>query len=88
VSDLSTFDVLLKQRRRRWLWSVCTIDGARIMTGSGRSRSAANYEATRALFLMLLSAPYRSGRRGTQTEQETHPQRLLSPTLQVHRALR
>lgn len=61
MSDLPTFEVLLKQRGRRWLWSVCATDGTVVMTGSGNSRSAASYGANRALFLLLLSAPYRSG---------------------------
>lgn len=34
--------------------------GTLVMTGSRSSRSAARYEADRALFLMLLSAPYHS----------------------------
>lgn len=53
------FDVVLEQRRRRWVWSVRTTGGTLVMTGSRSSQSAARYEANRALFLMLLSAPYR-----------------------------
>ena len=54
------FEVVLKQRGRRWLWSLCTAEGALVMTGSRSSRAAASYEANRALLLMLQSAPYRS----------------------------
>jgi hypothetical protein len=53
------FEVLLKKRRRRWTWSICTTEGADVMMGSQASRSAASYEANRAFFLLLLSAPYR-----------------------------
>jgi hypothetical protein len=53
------FEVFLKQRGRRWLWSLCTTEGSLLMTGSRNSRPAASYEANRALFL-LLSVPYRS----------------------------
>lgn len=53
------FEVFLTQRGRRWLWSVYTSEGTLVMTGSRINRSAASYEANRALFLLLLSAPYR-----------------------------
>lgn len=58
-SILPAFEFFLKQRGRRWLWSVHTAEGTQVVTGSGCSRSAAAYEANRALFLLLLSAPYR-----------------------------
>lgn len=54
------FDVVLKARRRTWVWSVCTPEGDVVMQGSDTSRRAAKYKADRALFLLLLSAPYRS----------------------------
>jgi hypothetical protein len=54
------FEVVLKQRRRKWLWSVATTDGDAVIVGSESSRPAAKYNANRALFLLLLSAPYRS----------------------------
>lgn len=55
-SILPAFEFFLKQRGRRWLWSVHTAEGTQVVTGSGCSRSAAAYEANRALFLLLLSA--------------------------------
>lgn len=61
--SLPFFEYVLKQRGRRWLWSVHNADGAQVMTGSGRNRSAAIYQANRALFQLLLSAPYRLGAR-------------------------
>ena len=65
MSDqFSIFKVFLKRRGRRWAWSVSTTEGAVVMTGSQSSRSAASYEANRALFLLLLSAPYRLRRNG------------------------
>jgi hypothetical protein len=54
------FEVALEKRRRRWLWRVFTTDGDAIIEGSESSRPAAKYNANRALFLLLLSAPYRS----------------------------
>lgn len=54
------YEVLVKRCGRGWRWTVCTIDGALIMTGSGSSRPAANYDANRALFLLLQSAPHHS----------------------------
>lgn len=62
------FDVVLERRRRRWVWSVRTTEGMMVITGSRSSRSAARYEAHRALFLMLLSAPYRSRTSGREIQ--------------------
>jgi hypothetical protein len=57
------FEVTLDKRgRRKWNWRVHTSDGELVMQGSESSRPAANYRANRALFLLLLSAPYRSMR--------------------------
>jgi hypothetical protein len=56
------FEKVLKKRRRTWKWRVCTTEGDVIMHGSESSRPAARYQADRALFLLLLSAPFsRSG---------------------------
>jgi hypothetical protein len=54
------FEVFLKKRRRKWLWCVSTTDGDAVIEGSESSRPAAKYYANRALFLLLLSAPYRT----------------------------
>jgi len=48
------FEVVLKQRRRRWLWYVFTTDGDAIIEGSESCRPAAKYNANRALFQLLL----------------------------------
>lgn len=51
------------------------------MTGSRSSRSVARYEADRALFLMLLSAPYHSqlSERMIQANQQARARRSLPP---------
>lgn len=54
------FEKALKKRRRTWKWRVCTPEGGVVMHGSANSRPAAGYQADRALFLLLLSAPYQS----------------------------
>jgi hypothetical protein len=54
------FEVVLKQRGRSWSWSIGTTEGTLVMTGSKSSRSAASYEANRALFLLLSTAASRS----------------------------
>jgi len=41
-------------------WCVSRTDGKTVMFDSESSRVAAGYEANKALFLLLLSAPYRS----------------------------
>jgi hypothetical protein len=56
------FELLLKKRGRVWEWCVCTIEGQVVMHGKESSRPAAKYKADRALFLMLLCAPYHSAR--------------------------
>jgi hypothetical protein len=64
--SLPSFEYVLKQRGRTWLWFVHNAEGAQVMTGSGRNRSAAIYQANRALFQLLLSAPYRLGAPASQ----------------------
>jgi hypothetical protein len=61
-----TFEMVLKKRGRKWKWCVCTAEGTVIMQGSESSLPAARYEANRALFLLLLSAPYRLWRLGEE----------------------
>ena len=56
----SVFEVTVERRGRTWKWFVCTNDGEIVMLGRECSRSACQYRANRALFLLLSSAPYRS----------------------------
>jgi hypothetical protein len=60
LDQFAVFELALRKRGRTWLWRVCTTEGAVVMQGSKSSRPAAKYQADRALFLLLLSAPYRS----------------------------
>jgi hypothetical protein len=60
VDQFPLFEVVVKKRGRRWRWSVCTNAGDVLMLGSESVRPAAKYKAARALFQLLLSAPYRS----------------------------
>lgn len=58
--EFAIFDAALMRRRRgKWAWSIRTAEGEVVMTGSEASRPAAKYQAERALFLLLLTAPYR-----------------------------
>jgi hypothetical protein len=57
----SVFEVRVNRRGKIWKWSVCTDEGAVVMRGVEDTRPAASYQANRALFLLLSSAPYRSG---------------------------
>jgi hypothetical protein len=59
VDQFLVFELVLNKRGRTWRWNVCTTEGATVMVGSESSRPAAKYQAERALFLLLLSAPYR-----------------------------
>ena len=63
MSDqLPVFEPLVKKRGRVWRWCLCTAEGHVVMRGTESSRPAAKYRADRALFLMLLCAPYRATR--------------------------
>jgi hypothetical protein len=77
------FEIFVERRGRRWLWSVCRTEGGLVMTGSRNSRCAASYEANRALFLLLLTAPYRSqlSVRAVQAHQDARARRSLPPEL-------
>ena len=57
------FEAILERRRRgAWRWKVCSAEGDVIVRGFDISRRAAGYNANRALFQLLLSAPYHSKR--------------------------
>ena len=56
------FELLLKKRGRIWTWCVCTTEGQVVMHGKENRRPAAKYKADRALFQMLLCAPFQSPR--------------------------
>jgi len=63
------FDTTVRRRGRAWRWFVSTTEGVVVMCGSEGSRSAATYQASRALFLLLSAAPYRSIRSGKSLER-------------------
>jgi len=52
------FEMNLTKRGRAWRWRISSTEGDVVMQGSESSRPAAKYRADRALFLLLLSAPY------------------------------
>jgi hypothetical protein len=56
--QLPILGTLLQKRGRVWRWSVCTAEGRVVMLGGESRRASARYKANRALFLMLLCAPY------------------------------
>ena len=58
LPHLPLFEAVLKKRGRLWKWSVCTAEGRVVMQGADSRRTSARYKANRALFLMLLCAPY------------------------------
>ena len=70
MDQLPVFELALTKRGRTWRWRVCTTEGAVVRQGSEGSRPAAKYKADRALFLLLLSAPYRSIRLSTPRSPE------------------
>jgi hypothetical protein len=55
----SVFEVRVNGRGKIWKWAVCTAEGQLVMKGVEGARPAAVYQANRALFLLLSSAPYR-----------------------------
>ena len=70
LDQFPVFEVVLKKRGRTWRWCVCTTEGDLVMQGSQRSRPTAKYKAHRALFMLLLSAPYRSIQLSTPRSSE------------------
>jgi hypothetical protein len=74
------FEKVLKKRRRTWKWRVCTPEGAVVMHGLESSRPAASYQADRALFLLLLSAPYQSIRLAARAKAVSKVMCAQSPT--------
>jgi hypothetical protein len=72
VDQFSVFDLVLSKRGQTWQWSVCTSEGAAVMVGSESSRPAAKYQADRALFLLLQSAPYQLIRMSRADDVRSH----------------
>jgi len=62
--QFQTFEAIVRKRRRAWRWYVCTAEGNVVMLGSDPTRPGARYQANRALFMLLLNSPYRTGRPG------------------------
>ena len=58
--EFRIFEVVLNKRRRAWKWHVRTSAGDIVMCGSEFSRPAAAYNAYKAFFLLLQSAPIQS----------------------------
>ena len=58
----TVFELQLERRGRVWRWCVHTTEGQVVMQGTESKRPAAKYKAERALFLLLLCAPYQSSR--------------------------
>jgi hypothetical protein len=50
-------ELTVSRKRRAWEWKVTNREGTILMVGSASTREGANYQAQRALFL-LLSAGY------------------------------
>lgn len=53
---LPLFEFRVQTRRRGCRWYLFTGEGRVVMQGSEATRAAASYQATRALFLMLLGS--------------------------------
>src|ERR1700730_13829351 len=85
VHQFPVFELVLKKSGRIWRWSVCTSEGAVVMEGSESSRPAAKYKAARALFLLLLSAPYQSIRMSRADDGDVAYLALNGPTFPVWR---
>ena len=61
--QFTVYDTNVSRRGRAWKWFVSTTEGKILMRGSESSRPAARYQANRAIFLLLLAAPYQSVRK-------------------------
>ena len=58
LDQFPVFDTIVSRRGRTWRWFVSTAEGKILMRGWEGSRPAARYKANRAIFLLLLAAPY------------------------------
>src|SRR6516164_3743819 len=74
------FDVTVRRRGRAWRWSVSTSDGGIVMRGSEGRRSAAAYQANRAIFLLLSAAPYQLNRFVRHRADSDGPKKLWGNT--------
>lgn len=57
VDGFSFFELEMRKRSRGWEWSVGSRAGKAVMRGKARKRAVARYQATSALFLLLMNAP-------------------------------
>ncbi len=71
AEEFSLFDVQFRRCSRSWEWRVCASSGRAIMWGRTPKRTAARYEAARALFVLLLSAPRSLQRNGGAVPPES-----------------
>ena len=72
LPHLPLFEAVLKKRGRLWKWSVCTAEGRVVMQGAHSRRTSARYKANRALFLLLLCAPYSHGQPNGDSRTGSH----------------
>src|SRR6476660_8626030 len=88
---LPVFEAVLRKRGRLWKWSVCTAEGRVVMQGADSRGTSARYKANRALFLMLLCAPYSyvqpngESRTGSHSGDRSRQQASGSPPRQTAR---
>jgi len=59
ADDFAFFEHSICKRGRGWRWSVTDRSKKLVLAGREKSQSAAYYKAARAIFEMLLTAPYR-----------------------------
>ena len=53
--EFSFFELEMRKRSRGWAWRIGSRDGKAIMRGRARKRVVARYQATSALFLLLMN---------------------------------
>ena len=55
LDDFSFFELEIRKRSRSWEWTIGSRDRKAIMRGRARKRVVARYEASSALFLLLMN---------------------------------
>ncbi|PDT87330.1 hypothetical protein CO669_26110 [Bradyrhizobium sp. Y36] len=55
LDGFSFYEFEMRKRARSWEWSIGSRDGKAIMRGRARKRVVARYQATSALFLLLMN---------------------------------
>ena len=79
--EFALFDCKIRRRGRTWRWRVVSEWDEAVMHGTETSRPAAQYKAARAMFQLMLTAPYWSRVNSTHTRHAGRAPKTDRPLL-------